>query len=392
MKYLALTLNIMRKRWLFHVILVMELAALLILTNVMTATVNSKTMLLEPYRALMNEKGAVVQVENLMIMEECTNEEIRPFLKTYPDLKGIISFLEKRLAGQVKIHYTEHINFFQPVGPHSVMFHDKGETPYYYLLDRDILDKMQLPLSCGHWPCGERNAAGEAEIVISGGTDAHLNDVYDTPAGKIRVVGILTDNTYRPIGSNIDRSDMTAEVDRDSIFNYILPFDSQINLGGPFVIASKDAFSQNQEGYEIIPDTIWFVTYGNDISEEDFKANTDYLNTVGTVQYGETLSTLAEESERKINVIVHAPRFRRFRRDAEARQIQHDDAKLFRQRFGDGGIGRRSGRPARQDENRLPCSLLIIIGVDPVHRHLHRYPSESYFFYFIILYIATRYK
>ena len=46
MKYLALTLNIMRKRWLFHVILVIELAALLILTNVMTATVNSKTMLL----------------------------------------------------------------------------------------------------------------------------------------------------------------------------------------------------------------------------------------------------------------------------------------------------------------------------------------------------------
>lgn len=305
MKYLALTLNIMRKRWLFHVILVMELAALLILTNVMTATVNSKTMLLEPYRALMNEKGAVVQVENLMIMEECTNEEIRPFLKTYPDLKGIIGFLEKRLAGQVKIHYTEHINFFQPVGPHSVMFHDKGETPYYYLLDRDILDKMQLPLSCGHWPCGERNAAGEAEIVISGGTDAHLNDVYDTPAGKIRVVGILTDNTYRPIGSNIDRSDMTAEVDRDSIFNYILPFDSQTNLGGPFAIASKDAFSENQEGYEIIPDTIWFVTYGNDISEEDFKANTDYLNTVGTVQYGETLSTLAEESERKINDIYY---------------------------------------------------------------------------------------
>ena len=81
MKYLALTLNIMRKRWLFHVILVIELAALLILTNVMTATVNSKTMLLEPYRELMNEKGIVVHVENLMIMEECTNEEIRPFLK-----------------------------------------------------------------------------------------------------------------------------------------------------------------------------------------------------------------------------------------------------------------------------------------------------------------------
>ena len=121
----------------------------------------------------------------------------------------------------------------------------------------------------------------------------------------MRVVGILTDSTYKPVGSDIDRTGMELGVDRDSIFNIVLPFDSQTNLGGPFAIAAKGVFPENGDGYNIMANSIWFVSYGDNISDEDFAANTEYLNTVGTVQYGQTLATMAQETQRQINDIYY---------------------------------------------------------------------------------------
>lgn len=302
MRYLSLTGGILRKQWLFTLIIVLETAALLVLTNTMMAAVNSKNMLYEPYRGLLQETGVVVDASNLYMMD-CDNEEIMPFLEKYPDLKSVIAFLEERLG--VHIHHTDVLSFVGMVGPHSTMYRDKGNTLTYYLLDQEILSKMHLPLSCGRFPADTRNNDGEIEIVVSGGTDATLNSVYDTPAGKMRVVGILTDSTYQPFGTGYDHTDRESGVDYDSIFNYCLPFDSQTNLGGPFAIAAKGVFPEDTERYNIVPSTIWLVTYIHDISEEAAQQTTDYLRTVGTIQYHQTLTTMREETERQINDIYY---------------------------------------------------------------------------------------
>ena len=304
MKYIQLAFGLMRRRWLFTLILIIEIAALLILSNTMYSTAAAKQMVYEPYMDILSEKGVVVDATSLDIME-CSNEEITPFLEVYPDKKSVISFLEKRLAGNVKIHYSDSLNFWKQTGPLSVMYRDKGNSLTYYLVEPVILSKMHYPLSCGRYPSKNRNENGEIEIIVSGGTDASLDSVYDTPAGKMRVVGILTDNTYKPVGSDIDRTGMEVGVDPDSIFNFVLPFDSQTNLGGPFAIAAKGVFPEDGDGYNIMANSVWFVSYGDDISDEDFAANTEYLNTVGTVQYGQTLSTMAQETERQINDIYY---------------------------------------------------------------------------------------
>lgn len=302
MKYLPLTFGIMRRRWLFTLIIVIETAALLILTNTMIATVISKNMLYEPYRAILEKNGVVVDASNLNMME-CSNEDIAPFLEKYPDTKSVINFLEKKL--DVKVHYSEQLSFVKQIGPRSVMYMDKGNTLFYYLLDKEILSELKFPLSCGRYPSEDRNGNGEIEIIISGGTDAELNSVYDTPAGKMRVVGILTDNTYKPVGNTVDRDGMEQGGDRDSIFNYCLPFDSQTNLGGPFAIAAKGVFPEDNNGYNIIPNSIWFVTYKDNISEAEFERITEYLSTVGTIQKNQTLSTMKEETEKQINDIYY---------------------------------------------------------------------------------------
>lgn len=304
MRYLRLAFGLMRRRWLFTLILIIEVAALLILTNTMYSTVKSKQMVYEPYKDILSEKGVVVDATSLDLME-CNNEEITPFLEVYPDKKSVISFLEKRLAGDVKIHCSDSLTFWKQIGPLSVMYRDKGDSLTYYLVEPEVLSKMCLPLSCGRYPTVAKNENGEIEIIVSGGTDAELDRVYDTPAGKMRVVGILTDNTYKPVGSEIDRTSMEPGIDRDSIFNFVLPFDSQTNLSGPFAIAAKGVFPEDGNGYNIGANSIWFVSYGDNISEEDFAANTEYLNTVGTVQYNQTLDTMSQETERLINDIYY---------------------------------------------------------------------------------------
>lgn len=302
MSYFRLAISFLSKRWLFTLIIIIEIAALLVLTNVMIATVHSKQMIYEPYKKILSENGVMLDVSNLDIME-CENEDIKPFLETWPDKKSVKGYLEKRLS--VKIYCNDSLSFWNMTGPRSVMYKDRGNTLSYYLLDGDILSEMSFPLSCGRWPSVERNSDGEIEIVVSGGTDAQLGSVYDTPAGKMRVVGILTDSTYKPIGSDVDRTGMEPGIDRDSIFNYCLPFDINTNLGGPFAVASKSAFGEEKDGYNIIPHSLWFVSYGDLSDDEAIASVTAYLNTVGSVQYGQTLGTIAEETERQINDIYY---------------------------------------------------------------------------------------
>ena len=127
MKYIQLAFGLMRRRWLFTLVLIIEIAALLILTNTMYSTAAAKQMVYEPYRDILSENGVVVDATSLDIME-CYNEEIAPFLEVYPDKKSVIAFLKKRLAGDVKIHYSDSLSFWKQTGPLSAMYRDKGNS------------------------------------------------------------------------------------------------------------------------------------------------------------------------------------------------------------------------------------------------------------------------
>ena len=100
MKYIHLALGMMKKRWLFTVIIVLEIAVLLILTNIMIATANSKYMLYEPYKNLLTENGIVLDVASLNMLE-CDNDDIKPFLEKFPDLRNVEKFLETAVSGKI---------------------------------------------------------------------------------------------------------------------------------------------------------------------------------------------------------------------------------------------------------------------------------------------------
>ena len=102
------------------------------------------------------------------------------------------------------------------------------------------------------------------EIVISGGTDAVLDKVYNTRLDKIKVVGVLADNTYIPPGNfpNLETEDKL------SIFDFYKPFDCNINTVAPFALVDQNLFTGEPADYN----STWFISYEDGLSDEDIAA------------------------------------------------------------------------------------------------------------------------
>ena len=129
-----------------------------------------------------------------------------------------------------------------------------------------IFEKIRLPLAAGRWASSEKDSNGEIEIVISGGTDAVLDKVYNTRLGKIKVVGVLADNTYIPPGNfpNLETEDKL------SIFDFYKPFDCNINTVAPFALVDQNLFTGEPADYN----STWFISYEDGLSDEDIAYNT----------------------------------------------------------------------------------------------------------------------
>ena len=288
MKYYKIAYGLLVNRFLSALFVSIEIAALLILANTVTATYNSKNLLLKPYRDILQSDGVVLDVSSLWEDEN--------------DFDNTMQIIKTNCYGNITIHHTDTLSFWTPNGPNSTLYREQGCSIEYFLIDDDIFSKFRMPLEEGRWASSEKTSDGEIEIVISQGTDAKLGQTYDTAVGKIKIVGILTENTYRPPCSNNHRSDNENEY--DSIFTYYEPFDASVNLGGAFAIADKKLFpKQSGENYNVSSGSIWFISFDNNLTPDQIKMNTDFLKTVGFIQENENYHTLLSSSEKTINNI-----------------------------------------------------------------------------------------
>lgn len=280
MKYFKIAYNMFVHKLLFNVILIIEIAALLILSNVVIASYNSKSVLYRPYEDILNN-----------------NEGVAVYIRTdMPFVQKDIDNIRKNLEGDVRIITT---NILQSIPdttqPSSKMFYDDGKVNYI-LLDSEVLNKLRLPLSAGRWCSSEVNSQGQIEVVASGGTDAELNKVYHTDMGDIVVVGILTDNTYRPVA----RSSYAFADGQKSIFGFYETFDCNVSTGGAFLLGSKNLFTNvNPDNWNKSCDTNLLISYGSDVSDEVKEKNNEYLKTVGTVECD--FSEVVSETKKEMN-------------------------------------------------------------------------------------------
>ena len=298
MRYFKLAYDIFINKFLFNLLIILEIAAMLILTNTVIATYNSKKMLYEPYKEMLSHNGVVFMDAGFEEGFYDDKKEIQEIYEKYNYLyyPAIIEMFKKNLKGNVEITYT--VNNGLEGGPLSTMEGYNADSVNIFYIDHNIFKKLRMPLATGKWASSEKNENGEIEMVISGGTNAVLDKVYDTPLGKIKVVGILTDNTYVPpseFPENIN--------DKLSIFNYYKPFDCRVSTRAPFALIDQNLLN-NTIGFRF--NSAWFISYEDGLSDEDIAYNTNYLKQFGQVRdvYGEeNFSTLSEQSEKYLNDI-----------------------------------------------------------------------------------------
>lgn len=298
MKYFKLAYDMVIHRFLFNLLIVLEIAAMLILTNTVIAAYNGKKMLYAPYEDMLSNQGVVLVMNRPEEFAFTDNEDVLAIMERHNDdvdYKEVTELLYQKLKGDVTIRFTQSgVVDNSPL--HSTMSGQQADALWAYFPDHDVFQKLRLPLAAGRWASSEKTAEGAIEVVISGGTNAELNKVYDSSFGKLKVVGILTQTTYIPPGP-FTTDDQTEQ---RSLFDYYQTFDNTMSLHAPFLLADQNLYPSDYW----FPDSIWFVSYGKTISEEDVKANNDYLRKFGTIRshYGEeNFQTITEQSRKAIN-------------------------------------------------------------------------------------------
>ena len=306
MKYFKIAYDMIKNKFVLTLIITIEMAVFLILCNTVAGTYNSKNMLYEPYKDILkNNSGVVFMLDDTLEHDECDNAEIEKLRHDgYLDDEDVIDYLQKNLEGDVKIYYNSQLEFWEDdhMAPHSALPMDEGELVDYILLDDEIFKKYRLPLAEGRWASSEKNSSGETEVVVSGGTDTKLNELYVTPAGKFRVVGILTDNTYEPPGSGY----LSDDNNKEGLFSFYEAFDANVSMAGPFIIADRKLVDYKEDKYKkfnCTTEPVWFVSYGSGLDEEAIKRNNDLLKTIGYFDDDKDFSTLSEDTENTINNI-----------------------------------------------------------------------------------------
>lgn len=298
-RYFKLAYDIIINNILFNLLIILEVTGMLVLTNTVIASYNSKQMLYLPYKDILYEKGVVFAAYGHEILEFSENKDVQAICERHKgniDYRELTDLLLNNLNGDVTIRYTLS-DAIENDKLRSLMSGDQANMIILYSIDHDIFEKFRIPLSEGRWASSEKNDAGETEAVISYGTNADLNKVYDTKYGKIKIVGILTQSTYIPPG----QFTVDDQTEMRSIFDYYQSFDSTISLHAPFILMDQSNYPADMY-FE--PDSIWFISYGENISENEINANNEYLKQFGEIRskYGdESFQTVNEKSIQAIN-------------------------------------------------------------------------------------------
>ncbi len=302
MKYFKLAYDLLTRRIFFYIIVIAELAGVLVLTNTVVSVYNGKETLYEPYRELLDGEGVVIEMFPTFGYGS-SSEDIQAIVSehNYLYMPDFIDLLKEKLEGDTEIYWCPYYAMYAENGGPVPLSGGKSEINTVRI-DSTIFQKLKLPLSCGRWPSSEVNDNGEIEVVISGGTNAELNKVYNTTRGKIKIVGILTENTYIPPG-------MVAPEDNKkqfSIFDYYSPYNSNISMGSPFILMdgnlydSIDDHSDPNFGPEI------FISYGH-VDKAAAEKNTEYIKSLGceirSIYGEESFGTIREQTTIYLNDI-----------------------------------------------------------------------------------------
>ena len=254
MIHINMAYRIFTKKFFFHLILILELALTLVLVNVFVGIYGNSYTLYRPYENILKNSGVAVNYDGDLLFD------------------GKIKALKEELGEDTDIYYSQDVMFieedYEKYGlPVSSLPRDGGMVEII-LPDTRILSELKLPLSEGRWLSMEKDNDGCIEAVITGGTDAEVGNIYDTPAGKIKIVGILSDDTYElPTGYSLSFGEDLKLTD------FYEPFNPNVNLRGSYMIFNRELIEDNTgEEVYLVTTPLIFISYGQLTSSEEASA------------------------------------------------------------------------------------------------------------------------
>lgn len=247
MKYLRYGCLSISKNIVFTLIMVLEVMALLVTTNVTIGSANSRKVLYNPFEDILNKKGYYCSYE--------------PIWETTEDYYKFYDLFDKFKSASI---YN---------------FDESGKNCF---VDDRIFFKYSMPLKSGSWPKESYDEQGRPYVVIS---PDYMKNVGETITanniGECVISGVLTDVTYLPNFSanaeNITSFYRSADYELaiDSIKN-----GSSIALDNSdsMIIMSSSAY-ENATQHKAIGLSC-FIVYDEDISDSDVKYNESVIEEI----------------------------------------------------------------------------------------------------------------
>ena len=277
LKYLKFAWKSFIRKPVFNIIIMLELAAVLIVGNILIAVVNSRSVYYEPYEEIMNHEGYV-------FTPRITGkpENMKKLTEQYHSLQGDISITcsnIKTIVSESELLRDEHST-------------EKTKYRSLYAIDDSIYSKFNIPLTSGHWGSSSRNSKGQIEAVAVLNREAYIkvgdvipfrvqnydeetNSLKEIDMGELLIVGTIQHGGYYPTvrleGTAQGSSGKKNTLDVRNMYTT----GSLGNEGAEFYVSSDadPLFSVVDD-----PETVTaFITYNSNPSDEIRQANNELL-------------------------------------------------------------------------------------------------------------------
>lgn len=252
MKYLKLAKLAFCEKLKVNLILILQVFAVFVVINVLIGSVNSRQMLKEPYKDVLNKQGFVTY--QMPLPEENGDTNYYPI----DDIKSMLS-------DKAEVVSFEYLTFQT----------NSNDSVKVVACDDDFYSKLNLPLVSG-----KKGSAVITQNMLGIGSGDSVDVLNVGAKGNIKISGVLTNPTYIPWTNS-----GTSEKSDISIF--YKKYDISSN-DGTFIIMNMSAFKalEIERGY-YVTQIGKFIYYPERVSEDIYQKDYEAMNQGNTLNIEE---------------------------------------------------------------------------------------------------------
>lgn len=254
MKYLRYGCLSISKNILFTFIMVLEVVALLVTTNVTIGSANNKSVLTRPFDDIVNKEGYYCFFEPMWETQE---------------------------------EATEFYGLFNKLKSATIISSDQIDANK--IVDDDIFFKYSMPLQSGSWPKTATDEQGRPYVVVSPDYIKNVGETITTDGvGECVISGVLTEVTYIPAFTIYNEENVVTSFYRSADYTVAIEAikagsSNELKYSDSAIIMAKSAYKALNDNKDITYLNC-FITYDDNISKADMEYNKGIMKQITEFQ------------------------------------------------------------------------------------------------------------